>query len=311
MKKILLLITIFSVFLKINSQTTLLKEDFESYQNFTISNIGLWQTLDLDQLNTWALGGDFASGWVANWPNAEAKMAFQIFNPSVSNATNDATGITGEMRNFDPHSGQKYAGSWAGKMLISGQGNNDWLISPAVKLGNNGNILSLYIKSMSNSYGNERYQIGVYSGAGSPTNSTDFTIISNLPYELAPYPNWGLKTFNLDSYSGQTIKIGIHCITQEAAMLMVDDVKIETSFALNTAENSSIKSKIFPNPSKGEFTISSSDNIELIEIYDETGKLITKTSQSKININNAEKGNYFIKITHKNGTIERQKILKK
>ena len=34
------------------SQTVLLNEDFESYQDFTISNIGSWQTLDLDLLNT-------------------------------------------------------------------------------------------------------------------------------------------------------------------------------------------------------------------------------------------------------------------
>ena len=34
------------------SQTVLLDENFESYQDFTISNIGSWQTLDLDLLNT-------------------------------------------------------------------------------------------------------------------------------------------------------------------------------------------------------------------------------------------------------------------
>ena len=115
------------------SQTVLLDENFESYQDFTINNIGNWQTLDLDLLNTWTFGDDPAppTNWVANWPNANAKMAYQIFNPSQANVSNDPTGVTGETRNFDPHSGNKYAACWAGQMVASGQGNNDWLISLA------------------------------------------------------------------------------------------------------------------------------------------------------------------------------------
>ena len=48
------------------SQTVLLDENFESYQDFTINNIGNWQTLDLDLLNTWTFGDDPAPqpiGW--------------------------------------------------------------------------------------------------------------------------------------------------------------------------------------------------------------------------------------------------------
>ena len=90
--KIIFFILFSSIFGFSYSQTVLLNEDFESYQDFTISNIGSWQTLDLDLLNTWTLGGDPAppTNWVANWPNANAKMAYQIFNPSVANVTNDA-----------------------------------------------------------------------------------------------------------------------------------------------------------------------------------------------------------------------------
>lgn len=40
------------------SQTVLLDENFESYQDFTINNIGNWQTLDLDLLNTSTFGDD-------------------------------------------------------------------------------------------------------------------------------------------------------------------------------------------------------------------------------------------------------------
>ena len=222
------------------SQTVLLDENFESYQDFTINNIGNWQTLDLDLLNTWTLGGDPAppTNWVANWPNANAKMAYQIFNPSVANVTNDATGVTGEIRNFDPHSGNKYAGSWAGVMVASGQGNNDWLISPAVTLGSTGNVLKLWVKTLSFSYGNERYRVGVYLGNGTPTTANNFTIISTpaSTYSLAPQ-NWTEITFNLDAYSAQTIRIGVQCLTQDGSMLMIDDVKITTTGFLGTNES--------------------------------------------------------------------------
>ena len=50
--KIIFFILFSSIFGFSYSQTVLLNEDFESYQDFTISNIGSWQTLDLDLLNT-------------------------------------------------------------------------------------------------------------------------------------------------------------------------------------------------------------------------------------------------------------------
>lgn len=55
-------------------------------------------------------------GWQTEY-NANAKMAYQIFNPSQANVSNDSTGVTGETRNFDPHSGNKYAACWAGQMV--------------------------------------------------------------------------------------------------------------------------------------------------------------------------------------------------
>ena len=173
------------LFTSAQAQTVLLNEDFESYPDFTITNFGGWSLLDLDQLDTTNyLGGDPAPpiNWVANWPNAGSKMAFQIFNFSQSNATNDFIGTSGDIRNFNPRSGQKYAACWAGRMVQSYQGNNDWLIAPAVTLGASGNQISMYLKSLSSSYGDERFQVGVYVGAGNPTKSEDFVIINTLVY---------------------------------------------------------------------------------------------------------------------------------
>jgi len=319
--KITLVVLMLIVFNQNKAQTVLLSEDFESYSNFAISNIGDWQLLDLDQLNTTiTIGGDPAPpvNWRAAWPNAGAKMAFQIFNFSQSNASNDFTGATGDFRNFNPHSGQKYAASWAGQMVQSYKGNDDWLITPAVTLGLAENQISMYLKSLSNSYGDERYQIGVYVGSGTPTSNADFTIINTLPYEFATYnininDNWKIHTYNLDSYAGQTIRVGIHCVTQEASALLIDDVKITTATngTLSAASlNKNKISKIYPNPSNGEFSVRTLSDFTSLDILDSSGKIILTTQSVHLNISEQPLGYYFLKINYKDGRNEVQKIVK-
>lgn len=296
------------------SQTVLLDENFESYQDFTINNIGNWQTLDLDLLNTWTFGDNPAppTNWVANWPNANAKMAYQIFNPSQANVSNDPTGVTGEMRNFDPHSGNKYAACWAGQMVASGQGNNDWLISPAVTLGSTGNQLSLWVKTMSLSYGNERYRIGVYFGSGTPVSANDFTIISSpTTYSLAP-ENWTQINLSLNAFSGQKIRVGVQCVTQDGSMLMIDDFKITTTATLGISESSKNDTfcTAYPNPTNSKIFVDSTKKIRNIDVYSIDGKYLSQTTQKEIDLSKYPAGNYLLTVRYEDNSSETKKILK-
>ncbi|GGG34994.1 M43 family zinc metalloprotease [Bizionia arctica] len=209
--------------------TTLIDEDFESYSDFIIDNIGEWITLDLDELGTYAAVED------PTYPNAYGEMAYQIYNPSTttpSPSTNDLTGASGETRNFDPHSGSKYAGSWAGSPEGGVTANNDWLISPVLSLGVSGNSVSFWVKSLSNTYGLENYNVGVYVGTGIPTSGSDFTLIS-ASSETAPYGTWSEDTYDLSAYNNQEIRIGIHCISADRYMFMVDDFSAVSFFQNN------------------------------------------------------------------------------
>ncbi len=298
------------------TQTVLLDEDFENYPDFIVSNIGQWKTMDQDFLYTWTFGDDPAPpvNWVANWPNAGIKMAYQIFNPSQANVSNDATGITGEMRNFDPHSGEKYAACWAGKMTTTGHGNNDWLISPAVVLGSSGNTLKLWVKTLSLSYGNERYRIGVYLGNGTPASASDFTIISTPEnYSLAP-ATWTELTYNLDAYNSQTVRIGVQCVTQEGSMLMIDDVSITTTGEiLDTQDvNTYNEFKIYPNPTHGMINVQSPKKIEKYEVFSLDGKRLLKKKykSKKIDLSALISGHYLIEFSFSDGTILTKKITK-
>ncbi|WP_170233941.1 M43 family zinc metalloprotease [Bizionia myxarmorum] len=217
--------------------TTLIDDSFETYTDFAIDNIGDWLTLDLDGLGT------YASVDSPTYPNAFAEMAFQIYNPSTTtpapSSNSDGTGADTETRNFNPRTGSKYAGSWAGSPEGGITANDDWLISPVLSLGASGSSVKFYVKSLSNSYGLENYNVGVYVGSGVPTASSNFTLISSA-VETAPYGTWTEVSYNLSAYSNQDIRIGIHNISSDVYLFMVDDFSAVTLVenAVQTAVNS-------------------------------------------------------------------------
>lgn len=84
-----------------------------------------------------------------------------------------------------------------------------------------------------------------------------------------------------------------------------------TAATLATGENSTNNSiKIYPNPVKSSFTITTSEKIVSVELYDSLGRKVqTLSNTASNNIEKVEKGVYFVKIkTEKNEYIE--KIIK-
>ncbi|WP_080777530.1 T9SS-dependent choice-of-anchor J family protein [Chryseobacterium phocaeense] len=319
MKKTLLSLSLLLGITAANAQTVLLDENFDSYNNFIITGIGSWLTLDLDLRPTYTGGGPTESTtWTANWANAGSPMAFQIFNPSAANVTNIAAPITGvdeEVRDFTPHSGNKYAACWNATPPTGGTvANNDWLISPPITLGAAANTLTLWTKSLSNSYGLEKYRIGVYVGSGTPTAAANFTIIAGAGAQplLATYPNWTQGSHSLDAYAGQTIRIGIQCVSNDIYMFMVDDVKVTTG-TLATQEISS-KAKetadIFPNPTKGEINIKTDKKIKSTTVFDMAGKSLLQNESGNTDISSFPKGTYMIKIDFADGSTSTRKVIK-
>ncbi|MFN3640234.1 MAG: choice-of-anchor J domain-containing protein [Flavobacterium sp.] len=297
MKKTLLF-SLLLVCISINAQVTIFQESFETYNDFIISDIGGWITIDLDGSSTYAGGGGI------DWPNRFQPQAFQIFNPIAAEVTNNATG--NDLRNFDPRPGsQKYAGSWAAVMPGDGAGgagpNNDWLVSPAMTLGTADNTLKFWVKSMSSSYGLETYRVAVFVGDGVPTGPSDFTIISGGANLIAPYPNWEERTFNLDAYSNQTIRVAIHCNSVDRYFFLVDDF-IVTSASLSTENFFTRNLKLYPNPANNQFTLSSTTSlIENVSIVDLNGRVVkninvNSLSSLEANTSNLSSGMYFVNV---------------
>ncbi len=306
MKKILLS-SVLMASVAINAQTTIFEDSFETYTNFLITGFGNWQTLDLDLQPTYSVGGTPAP----NWTNVGTPQAYIIFNPTAAGVTNSSTGA--ELRNFDPKTGSKYAAAWASVPSTSGgpTANEDWLISPSITLGSTGNSLTFWVKSLSSSYGLEKYKVGIYTGSGAPTSSSNFTIISGATALSAPYGTWEQKTYSLDAYAGQSIKIGIQCVSSDNYMFMVDDFKVTTTGTLGTNEVSTKSNlSISPNPTSDYLNIKG-EKIEKIEIFDLSGKKVqAKVDGNRVDVRNLSSGSYLINIETKDGK-RTEKFIKK
>lgn len=318
MKKLLLSLTLLVSFSGF-SQITLIEDSFEEYDNFTIDNFGDWYGLDFDLLNVYNPSG-YPDGYEF-WPTASIPQSYMIFDPVAAEATDEdlACTATTETRSFAPRTGSKYVGCWAGVPNSNNQtaaANNDWLISPVVQLGT-GNILSFWVKNLSNCYGNERYRVGIYTGNGTPTSPTDFVLIGGSPTAYsASYPNWNVRIVNIPaSFNDQQVRIGIQCVSADAYFFMIDDFKI-TATSLSVNENLNEKFSMYPNPASTVVSIANLDKIAVqsVTIADLNGRVmktveLNGVEATDINVSDLATGVYLFNIATEEG-IATKKFIK-
>jgi len=292
------------------AQTTLFEDGFESYNDFLIEGFGNWLTLDVD-------GSSIYSGGGGEWENQNVAQAFIIFNPETAAVTNAAPGDEDEVRDFDTHGGDKYAASWAAVMPGDGEGgagpNNDWLISPAISLGSEGNTVSFWVKSLSNSYGLEEYEVGIFNGTGTPTDS-DFTIIQTT--QEAPFGEWEEVVISLnETYNSDTVRIGIHNVGVDHYMFMVDDFKVTTTGTVSVKDVLASQLSVSPNPASNVINITNTSNIIVngASIADLNGRVVKSVkfgaADAQVNISDLASGVYMMTITSDKGTTTK-KIIK-
>ena len=183
-------------------------EGFETYPNFALT-FAPWTLVDVDLSTTYGFSG-------ITFQNSGSPMAYIIFNPT---ATTPA--VTGA----DVHSGSRMAASFASTTPP----NNDWLISPAIPIVT-GNQLSFWARSYTEQYGLERFKVGISTTGTLPAN---FTIISGATYISAPVA-WTQYTYSLAAYAGQTVRVGLQCVSNDAFIYFVDDVFVGAPAAKST-----------------------------------------------------------------------------
>jgi len=226
--------------------TTIFSDDFESYTDFSIANIGSWTLIDNDGDATW--GSDNT-----NFTNEGYTGSFIVFNPS---ATTPASGA-----GWNAHGGNKgfYCfnsnGSASGTPL-----NDDFAITPQMTNGTNGQI-KFWAQSLTDNYnGGERFKIGV-SNVNDGTGITYVTPTTAPGYVIPPTGTWTEYTYSIPaSFDNQNIYVAIHVVSADEFVFMFDDISVTADVAtgIQTVVNDGTTNDMLNLPGSG--TVYTSDS---------------------------------------------------
>ena len=177
-------------------------EDFESYDDFTISDFGPWKLYDGDGEKTWK------PSMYPSFANAGKPMAYIVFNPSALgiDLTDDSNA------EYVPHSGKKFAASMAADSYMNG--NNDWLISEM--LSGDKQTVKVFAKSFDAS-GNykETFEVRYSTTGNAPENFTETV------REQSAGSTWTEYSFELPAGARY---FAIVCTSSNKMMLQLDDI---------------------------------------------------------------------------------------
>ncbi len=263
MKKITFLAALFAGFV-VNAQTTLFEDDFESYDDFIIADVGDWTLVDLDLLPTYGFQG-------ITFENSGYTGAFIVFN---STATTPPMTPSPDS-NWAAHSGEKAMTSFAAIPSGNTTANNDWLISPQITLGAEGNLLSFWAKAADGTFSEETFNVLISTVDTDPSN---FTALAS---DLVPQAiDWEEFTFNLDNYAGQDVYIAINHVASDQFGFQIDDFKVATGVL-------DVNDQVFQGftyfVANNQLTLSAKTSMEQVAVYNMLGQQVIS---QKLNSNN-------------------------
>lgn len=194
-----------------NKEQPVLEDDFESYPDFAIQ-FAPWTGIDGDKAPTAKLQGSY--------PNAQLKQYATIFNPLTIEPS-----VWFDYPVLRPYSGAQYVGFLR---TADGSANDDYLISPRVKIGHD--FVVRFMAKAADKY-NEHFRVGVatHIAEGQELTQKDFVWLTEENYQSVDYRRWQKIEYALTDYVGQEVYLCIHYMSQSAFMLMVDDFYVGPS----------------------------------------------------------------------------------
>ena len=169
---------------------------FEAAAPWAVDDFSPCATYDGDGLVTYSF-----SGWnFTNQKYTGACIAFQNDN--------------GDPSNLYAHSGNAF-----GLMFNPSNGSSadDWFILPEITI-QDGDELSFWAREITDEYGSEVINVGIYG-------NTDGTFASTLAENLSIDTEvWTEHKFDLSAYAGQTIRLAINCVSKDIFGFMFDDI---------------------------------------------------------------------------------------
>lgn len=180
-----------------------------------------------------------------------------------------------------------------------------WLITPAITLGAFGNYIEWNAKSQDASFPDDY----VVLLSTTDTQLSSFTdTIGNVMQENFEWVN---RQANLSAqgYNNQTVYIAFVNNTDDGFVLYIDDIHAwkEDPASVNELVDI-IEVSVFPNPSDGIFTVSSTSIIDKIEVMNAEGRVIESLNENKIDLTAFSNGIYFLNVLTDKGQVKKRVI---
>ncbi len=263
--------------------------DFEGCLDFSIDGFNpRWKTLDLDKGYTWTVTD-------VSFPGMGEAMAFMAFNPSATNPSM----IEYNMTAFQ---GEKFGACFgnASEEVMPPLTNNDWLISPKMKMAQDAK-LSFFVRKYDPTLV-EEYYVLVSADSDDPE---DFHRVGGLREASA---EWERVEVDLSEYANKEIYIAINCVSYDGYVFMIDDIRVSKPSA-NEGSALSAQLSLYPNPASEIISIQSTDaRIQSVVLYDLSGRETFQSGNNlstnlfRYNVSGLVPGIYFAKVQTTQGT---------
>lgn len=267
--------------------------DFEYCEDFAISDFTpAWTTIDGDNAATYA------------WNEAEflhrgERFAYIAFNPSRTEPIlwmEDDPGFNAQIAPWD---GNRFGVSFQS----SAAENDDWLISPKLKIGQDAEFV-FHVKSLMEGYGIAQYQAWV-SETG--TDKEDFMPLCGR--SSAPADAWEEIRLSLAEYAGKEVHVAVQCVSTQALLFMLDGLKVTEPSAIESRDALNLCLSLYPNPAREQICIRASEGTEItgVEIFSLGGmKLFQSASMNaewfSYNTSHLPQGVYLTRVHTNHGS---------
>lgn len=254
--------------------------DFEGCADFAVDNFNpAWTTVDGDKSDIYIIRD-------CEFPVPESGMVgFMAFNPE---ATTPALGITA-------YEGERMGASFAATDGL----NDDWLISPMLRMPADNASLVMQVQSYTDQYGLEKYEVCVSTTDNDPDS---FTVLKS---GSAP-TDWEEVTVDLSEYAGKDIYVAIHCVSEDAFIFFVDNIEItKPKGGVDDVATGDAALRLYPNP-VSETLVISGMGIENVSIWSmagaQVGSIDGNGSEVRYDVSGLASGVYFAKVKTATGT---------
>lgn len=175
---------------------------------------------------------------------------------------------------------------------------DNWLITPALAIPSNGATLTWFVSAVDINYAAEEYDV-MLSTSLTPGS---FTSVFN---ETLQSDQWEQRSVNIGgNWAGQTVYVAFrNHNTSDIFLMKVDDISVTAGVGV---DNHEVNANIYPNPANNVLNITSTENINLVEVYNMMGQMVgmyeANDVNTQINTTHFANGVYTVKIETENGT---------